>query len=197
MGPYETAVKIARAFGRSLWFLAFCCLLMPGAALASKSNVTCVVTQTSPTSDTVTIAEPPDTGTKKETYSCKVSNVFLPSMIDTVNVLEKGIPATTGVSDTLMINPGGVINVKSHGDGTGKLVAGFSTPTFAPTEGPEGTFGPVTWGPVSGTRGKGVHTTHGTTNFVFFSDTPEPGTMLLFGTGLVAVGFILRRRLAV
>lgn len=127
-----------------------------------------------------------------------VKNVFLPSMmIDTVNVLEKGIPLTKGVSDTLMINPGGVINVKSDGDGTGKLVPGFSPATFTVTEGPEGTFGPVTWGPVSGTRGKGKTKTSGTTTFFFLSDTPEPGTMLLFGTGLVALGFILRRRLAV
>jgi hypothetical protein len=194
MESREMVVKIARAFGRSLWFLTFCCLLMPGAALAAKSDVTCVVTQTSATSDIVTITETPDTGTSIESSSCKVSGVFLPSSAEKVNVLEAGIPLSTGVSDTLLITPGGEINVES--DGASDLVTPF-TSGIAVTEGPEGTFTPVTW-MLSGTKGTGIHETMGTTTFKFFSDvTPEPGTMLLFGTGLVAFGAILRRRLLV
>lgn len=193
MESRETVVKRVRAFGRSLWCLAFCCLLMPGAAFASKSDVTCVVTQTSATSDTVTITEAPDTGTGIQSSNCKVSGVFLPSSAEKVNVLESGIPLSTGVSDKLLINPGGIINVQSDGDG---LVTPF-TSGLAVTEGPEGTFTPVTW-MISGTKGTGIHKTTGITTYVFFSDvTPEPGTMLLFGTGLLALGFVLRRRLAV
>lgn len=194
MRSCETAVKIARAFGHSLWFLAFCCLFMPGAAFASPSGVTCVVTQTSATSDTVTITEVPDTGTGIESGSCKVSGVFLPSSAEKVNVLESGISLSKGVSDTLVITPSGQINVES--DGASELVTPFSS-GIAVTEGPEGTFTPVTW-MLSGTKGTGRNETMGTTTFVFFSDvTPEPGTMLLFGTGLLGVGFVLRRRLAV
>jgi hypothetical protein len=195
MESHETVAKIARAFGRSLWFLAFCCLFMPSAAFASKTGVTCVVTQTSTTSDTVTITEPLES-TGIESSNCKVSGVFLPTSADKVNVLEAGIPLSTGASDTLLINPGGIINVESDGEGTSGLVTPF-TSGLAVTEGPEGTFTPVTW-MISGTKGSGIHQTTGTTTYVFFSDvTPEPGTMLLFGTGLVALGFILRRRLAV
>ena len=106
------------------------------------------------------------------------------------------------------VNSPGSVDVYSGLDGTGTLLASLSLPTTPSEPGttgcPYGTFCP--WFPIgvtfSGTAESVVFS--GSANQIAFDDvtlgsptpgvTPEPGTMLLFSAGLLALGRALRRR---
>ena len=189
MEPHERVANVARAFKPSLRCLALSCLLMPGAVLAANTHVTRVVAPGNlALSDIPTIIDGPDKGTGAEQSACKGNGVFLPKVNQAVTVTQNGIPTNKGVSDNLMVSSG-TIAVERAGEGSNDLVPAL-TSGIAVTERPERTTKPVAR-TLLATRGG----TLGTTTVVFFNDgAPEPGTMLLFGTGLLAFGAILRRK---
>lgn len=168
-------------------------------ALTFADDISCVTTQNPDGSATVTITE---TVEKPGAGVCKVSrsDVFLPNIGNDsailVNVAEPGATGPHNSSDKLNITGGGTITVLSDAEGG---IAPFDHPAdINVIEGPEGTFGPVTWD-ITGTKGNGQNETTGTTHFVFFSDVgpqvvPEPASLALLGIGMAGLIFITRRK---
>jgi len=188
---------------RLLWSVAIAGLLLPAFALAD--DISCSLSIDPLTGNNVVtimeVNEKPGSGT------CQSKDYDPGDLLDRaksdvhVGVLEPGVPVDPKkpYSDKLNINAAnGAITVLSdfahHGDE--QNLPQFSKPAdVTVTEGAEGTFGPVTW-TVLGQHG-------GTTEYVFFSDlpgvspppAPEPGTLALFGTGLLSLAGIVRRQL--
>jgi len=142
---------------------------LPAKALASQ--ITCTVT--GPTS--VVIMESSDETTETGAATCMISGVPLPSSAAVIDLLENPsdpeFDSTKPVSDYLEIDPGG--NIVLLSDFGGK---GLPTRPGAIEEGPEPLgFGSVAF-PIAGTT------------YTVFSDVaPEPSTLLLFGSGLLAL----------
>lgn len=142
---------------------------MPAKALASE--ITCTVT--GPTS--VTIMESPDGSDETGAATCKISGVPLPSSAAVINILENpsdpSFKTKKPVSDFMNITPDGNIVLMSDSDEKG--LPDREGATIEVTE-------PLGFGPV-------VFTAGGTTYTVFSDVTPEPSTILLFGSGLLAL----------
>jgi PEP-CTERM motif len=145
-------------------------------ARASASSITCTVT--GPTS--VTILESANEADETGAGTCKITGVPLPSRSAVINLLENpsapDFVSDKPVSDFMEITPAGEINLLSDANGKGLPARGGAT--LEVTE-------PVGFGPV-------VFTIEGTTYTVFSDVTPEPSTILLFGSGLLA--FFARRK---
>jgi PEP-CTERM motif-containing protein len=148
-------------------------------AKAFADGITCTVTGT----NAVTIMESATEEVTSGDETCTISGVSLPSSAAVLDVLENtsdpAFDSSKPVSDYLNIDPSGNIVVKSDTDDMG-----LATRTEATVVGTE----PLGFGSV-------VFSVGGTT-YTFFSDVapiPEPSTMLLFGSGLLAL-FARRKR---
>ncbi|MGH9680384.1 MAG: PEP-CTERM sorting domain-containing protein [Candidatus Acidiferrales bacterium] len=149
-------------------FLGLGCL--PAQAFAS--DISCTVTGT----NAVTIMESSNEADESGAATCKISGVTLPSSDVNIDILENqsdlNFDSSKPVSDYMEITPGGNIVLLSDSD-----TMGLPTRPTATVEGPE----PVGFGPV-------VFNVDNTTYTVFsdLAPTPEPSTILLFGSGLLA-----------
>jgi hypothetical protein len=96
--------------------------------------------------------------------------------------------------------PAFLTDIQNLSDGT--TIADYSTPGAYPS----GPFTYIQWNPVTGgtlsgypccSNYNGDSALYGTDNLIVtaVSPTPEPASMALFGTGLLGIGFIMRKRL--
>jgi hypothetical protein len=140
---------------------------------AFASDISCTVTGT----NAVTIMESSDEASESGAGTCTISGVALPMSAINLDILENqsdpNFDSSKPVSDYMEITPGGNIVLLSDSDDMG-----LPTRTNATVAGTE----PVGFGPV-------VFSAGGTTYTVFsdLAPVPEPSTILLFGSGLLAL----------
>ena len=146
-------------------------------AKAFADGITCTVTGT----NAVTITESASEEATPSDTNCDITGVSAPSSAAVLDVLEDlsdpALDKSKPVSDYLNIDPnkdktGVHIVVKSDTNKQGLATRSGATPL-----GPEVGFDPVIF-------------SAGGTTYTFFSDVapvPEPSTMLLFGSGLLAL----------
>jgi hypothetical protein len=147
-------------------------------AKAFADGITCTVTGT----NAVTIMESANESDEEGTQHCPSLEVSFPSAGEgsvVLNILENpaapGFDSKNPVSDYMEITPGGDINLLSDSDEKGLPDRGGPSSGIVDV-GPE----PLDFGPV-------VFTAGGTTYTVFSDVTPEPSTIFLFGSGLLAL----------